>query len=185
MNRVGTFCLSSDCQLPLITSYPFLGAATECCLHSCSLTETRRVTHVEHELLTLPEYLSSAPVFSGTHVGHPCIFWVMFCRSLFVLLSFFDVWLLITPLVSSNFSNIQGAWQDADHLHPVVKINLYFICSSQPVGVPFWTGCAPHHRNYDVFQQRILLQMKNDLDLINFNRSLDILRIQIWFTALL
>jgi len=69
MNRVGTFCLSSGHQRPLITSYPSLGAATECCLHSCRLTVTRRVPHVEHELLTLPEHLSSTPVFSGIRVA--------------------------------------------------------------------------------------------------------------------
>jgi hypothetical protein len=98
MNRVGTFCLSSDCQLPFITSHPFSGIATECCIHSCRLTVTRRVPHVEHELLTLPEYLSSTPVFSGIRVGHSLAFLVMFCRSLFVLLSFFNLRLLITSL---------------------------------------------------------------------------------------
>ena len=137
MNRVGTFCLSSDCQLPFISSHPFSGAATECCIHSCRLTVTRRVPHVEHELLTLPEYPSSTPVFSGIRVGHSLAFWVMFCRSLFVLLSFFDIRLLITPLVSSNLSYIQGTWQDTNHLHPVAKMNLYFICPAQPVNVQF------------------------------------------------
>ena len=70
---------------------------------------------VEQELLTLPEHLSSTPVFSGVCVTrslvlHDC----MFCRSLFVLLYFFfwplcclfffDIWILIAPLVSSNSS---------------------------------------------------------------------------------
>jgi hypothetical protein len=39
---------------------------------------------VEQELLTLPEHLSSSPVFSGIHVARSLVFYVMFCKSLFV-----------------------------------------------------------------------------------------------------
>jgi hypothetical protein len=80
-----------------------------CC--SCRLTVTRRVSHVEQELLTLPEPLSSHPVFGGVRVARFLVFCVMFCRSLFVFfvwplscLSVFDLRILITPLVSSIFS---------------------------------------------------------------------------------
>ena len=70
---------------------------------------TRRVSLVVQELLTLPEHLSSCySIFS---------YLCMFCRSLFVLLYFFfwplcclfffDIQILITPLVSSNFSYMQ------------------------------------------------------------------------------
>ena len=69
---------------------------------------------VEHELLCLPKYLSSPPFFSGASVDRSSVLCVMFCRSLFVLLSFFFCSLcclpslylriLITPLVSSNSS---------------------------------------------------------------------------------
>ena len=60
---------------------------------------------MEHELLTLPEHMSSSPVFSGVRVAQSFFFCVVFCRSLFVLLSFFllsivlsaDLRLLITP----------------------------------------------------------------------------------------
>ena len=62
------------------------------------------VTHTEH--------LSSTSVFDGVHVAQSLFFCVIFCRSVFVLffwplccLSFFDLRLLITPLVSSFFSN--------------------------------------------------------------------------------
>jgi hypothetical protein len=51
---------------------------------------------VEQELLTLPEHLSSPAVFSG--VG---VLFVMFCRSLFVLLFFF-FW----PLCCLSFFNL-------------------------------------------------------------------------------
>jgi hypothetical protein len=69
---------------------------------------------VEQELLTLLEHLSSLPVFNGGRVTRSLGFCVVFCRSLFVLLSFFfwslcclsylDIRILITPLVSSNSS---------------------------------------------------------------------------------
>jgi hypothetical protein len=66
----------------------------------CHLTVTRRVTIVDHELLTLPEHLWSPQVFCGVRVARSLVFCVVFCRSLFVLLSFFDLRNLITPLVS-------------------------------------------------------------------------------------
>jgi len=64
---------------------------------------------VEQEPLALPGHMSSLPVFSGVRVARSLVFCVMFCRSSFVLflltiVSFFDLRLLITPLVSSNFS---------------------------------------------------------------------------------
>jgi len=70
---------------------------------------------VEPEHSTLPEHLCTAPVFGGVRVARSLVFYEVFCRSLFVLLSFFfwplrclsffDLWILITPpLVSSIFS---------------------------------------------------------------------------------
>ena len=74
---------------------------------------TQRVAHVEQQLLTLLEHLSPPSGFSGVHVARSLVFYVMFCRWLFVrlalflwplcCLSFFDLHLLITSLVSSNF----------------------------------------------------------------------------------
>ena len=43
----------------------------------------------EQELPTLPEHLSSTSLFSGVRVAQSLVFCVVFCRSLFVLLSFF------------------------------------------------------------------------------------------------
>ena len=48
-----------------------------------------RVPHVKQELLTLLEHLNSPTVFSGLCVGRSLVFYVMFCRSLFVLLFHF------------------------------------------------------------------------------------------------
>jgi hypothetical protein len=68
---------------------------------------------VEQELLTLSEHLSSPPVFSGFRVTRSLFFICMFCWSLFVLLYFFfwplcclffDIQILIAPLVPSNSS---------------------------------------------------------------------------------
>jgi hypothetical protein len=91
----------------------------------CVTRLTRRVSLVEQELLTLPEHLSSPPVFSGVRVTRSlwgsCYsifsFIGMLCWSLFVLLYFFfwplcclfffDIRILIapfSPLVSSNSS---------------------------------------------------------------------------------
>ena len=44
---------------------------------------TRRVLHVEQELLTLPEHLSSPSVSSFVRVARSLVFCVMFCGSLF------------------------------------------------------------------------------------------------------
>ena len=73
---------------------------------------TRWGTSVELELLLFLEHLSSSPVFSGVGVTPYLVICVFFCRSLFVLLYFFfwplcclfffDIRVLITPLVSSN-----------------------------------------------------------------------------------
>jgi hypothetical protein len=75
---------------------------------------TRRVPLVELELLLFPEHLSSSPVFNGVGVTPYLVLCVFFCRSLFVLLYFFfwplcclfffDIRILITPLVSSKSS---------------------------------------------------------------------------------
>jgi len=47
---------------------------------SCRLTVTRRVSHLEQELLTRPEHLSSPPVFNEVRVA----------RSLFSVYCFVD-----------------------------------------------------------------------------------------------
>jgi hypothetical protein len=46
--------------------------------------------HVEQELLTFLEHLSSHPVFSGVRVARSLVFCVVFCTSLFFLFFFFN-----------------------------------------------------------------------------------------------
>jgi hypothetical protein len=76
--------------------------------NSSSYTHPRRVSHIEQELRTLPEHLSSPTGFSGIRVACSIFFFVyywsfllfrpLFCLSL-------NLRLLITPLPSSNFSS--------------------------------------------------------------------------------
>jgi hypothetical protein len=62
---------------------------------------------VEQELFTLPEHMNSHPVFSEVCITWSLVFSVVFCRLLFILLSFsfwpyclsfFDLRILITPV---------------------------------------------------------------------------------------
>ena len=65
------------------------------------------------ELFTIQEHLRSHPVFSGVRVTRCLVFCVLFCRSLFVIMSFFFWQLSVLlpffpsdyPLVSSNLSS--------------------------------------------------------------------------------
>ena len=91
--------------------------------HSRIITEfvtrlTRWVSLVEQELPTLPEHLSSPPIFSGVRVTRSLViyvcfvdcclsfctffFWPLFC------LFFFDIRFLIALLVSSNSSYVMS-----------------------------------------------------------------------------
>ena len=73
---------------------------------------SRRVPLVEQEQLTPPKHMSSSLVFSGIRVYTQslalCVCVVDRCLSFFLwtlcCLSFFDLPILITPLVSSNSS---------------------------------------------------------------------------------
>ena len=71
----------------------------------------RRVSPVEQELLTLPEYLSSSRVVRGFRVTRSLVVYVCFVdRCLSILfwslycLVFFDIQIMITPLISSSSS---------------------------------------------------------------------------------
>ena len=67
----------------------------------------QRVSHLEQELITLQEQPFSPPGFNRVRVARSLVCCVMFYTSLFFwplcCLSFFDLRLLITPLVSPNF----------------------------------------------------------------------------------
>ena len=72
---------------------------------SCRLTVTQRVSLVEQELLSLPEHISSFSVGNNIRVDQSLVFCVTFCRSLFVLYSFFIWsfhWLSVDLIVTSK-----------------------------------------------------------------------------------
>ena len=79
-----------------------------------SFNSNTQVSLVEQELLTIPEHPSSSLISSEVRVARSLVFCVVLCRSLFVILSFFcwpldclsffDLRLPITALVSSKFS---------------------------------------------------------------------------------
>ena len=76
-------------------------------LGNCPLT----VKTVEQELLILPEHLRLPSVFSGVRVSRSLVLCVCFvdrCLSFFFwplcCLFFFDILILITTLVSTNYS---------------------------------------------------------------------------------
>jgi hypothetical protein len=73
--------------------------------------DLRRVQLLDQELPTLPEHLGSLPIFSGVCVTRSLVLYVCFVdRCLYFFfwplccLFFFDIRILITPLVSSNSS---------------------------------------------------------------------------------
>ena len=63
---------------------------------------------MEQELLTLPEHLSSPPVFSDVRVARCLIFCVVFYRSLFVLFSFLFAIVLSVLLIFTAFEYTFG-----------------------------------------------------------------------------
>jgi hypothetical protein len=78
-----------------------------------AISVARRVLLMEQELFTLPEHLSSPPGFSGVRVTRSLVWYVCFvdrylsiCTFFWPLccLFFFDIRILIAPLVSSNSS---------------------------------------------------------------------------------
>ena len=121
------------CYLYLVK---YTGVHIRLCL--CRLTVTWQVSYMEQKLLILPEHLHSPPVFSGFCITQYLVFYVMFCRSLFVLFLVaivMFVLLLITPLVSLNFSHQGWFWQENkitenqwihnwNHLHSLSKPTL-------------------------------------------------------------
>ena len=93
---------------------------------------TRRVVLVGQKLPTLPERLGTPTVFSCVRVARPLVFCVVFSKSLFVLLSFFywsyyclsffDLRILIAPLLSSIPLWQQGTTDSVFNIKPNVFI---------------------------------------------------------------
>jgi hypothetical protein len=115
LNSVMVKCLADNCFVFLF--FPRLDSNQQCWYKAAQIRlafqRTRRLPLLEQELISLPEHVGSPPVFSGVRVARSLVFCVVFCRSLFIILSlfswsfcclFFDLRILIIPLVSSNYS---------------------------------------------------------------------------------
>jgi hypothetical protein len=89
-------------------------------VHGFVTRVTRRVSLVEQELPTLPDHLSLPQGFSGVDVARSLVFCVMFCRSSFVLLSFF-FWLLCYSVVCQT--SVYGFWLQLWHLQTFLQRN--------------------------------------------------------------
>ena len=86
-----------------------------------------RVSHAKQALLILREHLGSPPDFSGVHVAP--VFRVMFCRSSFVLLSFFLLTIVLAILLRFTAS---------DYLFGIFKLSLHHIFVSLPYCIVFF-----------------------------------------------
>jgi hypothetical protein len=105
----------------------------DCDYHRGVERVTRRVSHVKQELFTLPEHLSSPPIFSEVRVARSLVFNVMLCRPLFVLLSFF-FW----PLYCLFFFDLRLLITSLWYLLAIVlSVLLRFTASDYPFGI-FW-----------------------------------------------
>jgi hypothetical protein len=78
----------------------------------CVTSVKRQVPHVEQEVLILQDHMTSSPVFIGVRVDWSLVFYVLFCRSLFVLLSF-DHCIVCT-------SSIYGFWLSLWYLQAIL-----------------------------------------------------------------
>jgi len=67
----------------------------------------QKIQQVQQELLILSEHLCLPPVFSGVRVAPSIVLWVVFCWSLYFL-SFFNLQLLIIPLVSCHPCHVEA-----------------------------------------------------------------------------
>jgi hypothetical protein len=88
-----------------------------------SLSDTQRVTQVERELPTLPQHLSSSPVYCGIRVAHSLGSCVAFCKCLsFCLVNVLSVLQYTAPnyhswhlhtffmVFNATFNNISVIW---------------------------------------------------------------------------
>ena len=81
---------------------------------------------VEQELLTLPEHMSSTPVFSGVRVTRSLVLYVMFCRSLFV---HFLLIIVLSGLLRYTDSDCSfGIIKLVSHIAVFVNSRLVYFC---------------------------------------------------------
>jgi hypothetical protein len=77
--------VGSSCFINVICIYLLVSNTIPFQMMFMSFNSNTTVSLVEQELITLPEHLSSAPVYSGVRIARSFVFFVVFCRSLLVL----------------------------------------------------------------------------------------------------
>ena len=84
---------------------------------------------VEQDLFALPEHTSSPSGFSGIRVAQSLVFFLMLCRTLFILLSFFCLSFfaairhLITPLMITKVCELNGYHGEGTRCTKICKFN--------------------------------------------------------------
>jgi hypothetical protein len=79
---------------------------------------------VEQELLTLPEHVHSSLVFDGDYVAQSLVFYVVFCRSSFVLFLLAIVLYCQSGLIRSKVTVISIQFK---HINLSAYFNLLYI----------------------------------------------------------
>ena len=81
---------------------------------------------MEQELLPLPDCLSSPPIFSRVRVALFLVLYVVFCRSMFVLLSLFFPHCVLSLLLRFTTSNYSlGIFNQSFFLHLLCVVSYY------------------------------------------------------------
>jgi hypothetical protein len=116
---------------------------------------TRWVSLVEQELLTLLEHLRSLPVVSGVRVTPSLVLYVCFvdsclsfCTFFFwpLCCQFFDIRILITPLVSSNSSwNWSSLFISMFNTEKMILLNICLVIFTMTL---FLSHDFVHHTKY-------------------------------------
>ena len=112
--------------------------------HNFSPGVTRRIPHVEQELPTLPEHMSSRSVFSRVCVARTSVLCKMFCRSFFVhcivcasSIYGFDIFKLFLERLHMYFTvDVKYVWEIAAHV-------LYHSCTLNRFGAIVYVLCYP------------------------------------------
>jgi hypothetical protein len=102
----------------------------------------RRVPLVEQELPTHPEHLCSPSIFSGVRVPCSLVFCVVSCRSLFVLLSFFHLSIVLSVLFLFTDSDYSfGIFKLFLHVISFIYL-LWLVCKLPKLFTPWWKSLS-------------------------------------------
>ena len=114
--------------------------------------------HVEQKFLTLPEHLSSPPVFSGSFVARYLVFCVMFCRLLFVLFLLAIVLYILLRFTTSGytFGNFKLFLLDSCQFTEAVNVLFIFIftyqllCNAVNLSSDFSWSIEPYYKSFSL-----------------------------------